>query len=516
MNKRENKPRLIKARFRLLTLLAVVLFSIVALVLVQARHLRTERDYNSPRGEMQLVSQQGSERNGHSDYLLSLTRLVMQQGFGRESVMLLASEPGPGREVTASRLRTLLAQSGGRFGHRLRATDLKEAQSDRRILSYVGEDSYLEVYTDGTKFRFRGYLDDPKEIERIGTRGKLGQSELESLGRRFITEALASLVKVGAGEAITFLGTRHLMHGGGDERGNARDQVIANIAIFGREVDGIPVVGSGSKIAVWFAADREPVGFDVDWPAYKVTQTVQGILPRDRLRERVDAVITVPSDSSMYRVTRFECGYVDLGVTKRGGQIQAGCAVFYDGRERPANSAAETLTWARVEFIPAGVQVVKDDQWPLTNLIATGKEPSVRNHESISLSTESDPGTDPSRLESGSANDGTQTPQSYPLVCRGFRKPTIWFKPERKLVLRFKKGTAPAGSGLSPGECSWLDRGMREGEPDILVQQVREGGDGDPQYKWISDLNDPNNYWTFDVYNSRDGELIVTRSRPGK
>jgi hypothetical protein len=516
MNNRENKPRLIKARFRLLTLLAVVLFSIVALVLVQARHFSTERDYNSPRGETPLVSQQRSERTGHSDYLLSLTRRAMQQGFGKESVMLLAPERGPGREVVASRLRTLLTQSGGRFGHRLMATDLKETQSDRRILSYVGEDSYLEVYTDGTKFRFRGNLDDPKEIERIGTQGKLGQSELESLGRRFITEALGSLVKVGAGESITFLGTRHLMHGGSDENGVGHDKVIANIAIFGRELNGIPVVGSGSKIAVWFAADREPVGFDVDWPAYKVTQAAQDILPRDRLRERVDAFITVPSDSSMSRVTRFECGYVDLGVTKRGGQIQAGCAVFYVDRDRPANSAAETLTWARVEFIPAGVQVLKDDQWPLTNLIATGREPEGRNNESISLSTESDPGTDPSRLDSQSANDGVQTPQTYPLVCRGSSNPTIWFKPERRLVLKFKKGTAPAGSGLSPGECSWLDRGMREGEPDILVQQVRESGDDDPEYKWTSDLNNPNNYWTFDVYNGRDGQLIVTRSLPRK
>src|SRR6266498_3249321 len=106
-----------------------------------------------------------------------------------------------------------------------------------------------------------------------------------------------------------------------------------------------------------------------------------------------------------------------------------------------------------------------------------------------------------------------QAPETYPLVCRGSSAATIWFKPERRLVLKFKRGTAPAGSALAPGECSWLDRGMYEAEPDMVVQQVREGGDDDAQYRWTNDLNDPNNYWTFDVYNDRQGQLLVLSSR---
>lgn len=107
----------------------------------------------------------------------------------------------------------------------------------------------------------------------------------------------------------------------------------------------------------------------------------------------------------------------------------------------------------------------------------------------------------------------TQTRQSYPLVCRGSTSATIWFKPERRLVLKFIKGTAPADSGLSPGECSWLDRGVSAGEPDMLVQQVPEGADEQPEYKWVSELRDADTYWSFDVYSDGQGQLIVTGSR---
>ena len=59
----------------------------------------------------------------------------------------------------------------------------------------------------------------------------------------------------------------------------------------------------------------------------------------------------------------------------------------------------------------------------------------------------------------------TQPQQSYPLVCRGSTSATIWFKPERRLVLKFIKGTGPADSALAPGECSWTDRGMSGSHP---------------------------------------------------
>jgi hypothetical protein len=69
-------------------------------------------------------------------------------------------------------------------------------------------------------------------------------------------------------------------------------------------------------------------------------------------------------------------------------------------------------------------------------------------------------------------------PKSYPLKCRGGGMTAIGFQlfanGEGKLTVGFKPGTKPANSGLAPGECSWMDRGLREQEPKSLCQIVKD------------------------------------------
>ena len=62
---------------------------------------------------------------------------------------------------------------------------------------------------------------------------------------------------------------------------------------------------------------------------------------------------------------------------------------------------------------------------------------------------------------------------SYPLRVCGGGKLRIWSESTNsqsvaKLIVEFEAGTGPAGDGLRPGQGSWLDRGMREGEPTRL------------------------------------------------
>jgi|GEM_PF-5274686 len=66
-----------------------------------------------------------------------------------------------------------------------------------------------------------------------------------------------------------------------------------------------------------------------------------------------------------------------------------------------------------------------------------------------------------------------QDKPSYPLVCRGGGIISSTLTVTRATDtgrFQFKKGARSAESGLAPGECSWLDRGMRDGEPDALFQ----------------------------------------------
>jgi hypothetical protein len=273
----------------------------------------------------------------------------------------------------------------------LTGRQLKASRFDDRNTAFVGPLSTLKVSADGTKFRLRGNIDDRREIERARNAGKIEKDELEKLGRRFIDNALREFVRPGSEESIVFLGSKYLRDEAISVDGKQhKDEVVANIAIFGREVRGVPVIGNGSKIAVWFANDRQPVGLDVDWPVYRVTQTRQRVLPRERLFERARATAVAPGNSDRAAVSRFECGYVDLGATKRGAGIQSGCAIHYSGRHD------DGTLWARVEYVPAGEQVFADPKWPLARMAAEGKTMNTDTLEFIKYaSTRKAPQTRP-------------------------------------------------------------------------------------------------------------------------
>ena len=109
---------------------------------------------------------------------------------------------------------------------------------------------------------------------------------------------------------------------------------------------------------------------------------------------------------------------------------------------------------------------------------------------------------------------------TYPLVCRGDKDALIEASDKPQGVsLKFKKGSASAASGLAPGECSWLDRGLSAAEPDILVQPTKQLRADEvassAEYKWTDDLKDADKYWTFEVYSDGKGQLIITGSHQG-
>lgn len=119
----------------------------------------------------------------------------------------------------------------------------------------------------------------------------------------------------------------------------------------------------------------------------------------------------------------------------------------------------------------------------------------------------------------------TKLPDSYPLVCRGtdtlkimdFDGPV----PFRWVGFNFIPGTGPAKNGLKAGQCSWLDRGMKPGEPARLAQPIEN------TQVWNKELNSSDSYWTFYVYNAgvwnqlqatgaeRSGKLGIDVAKPG-
>jgi hypothetical protein len=100
------------------------------------------------------------------------------------------------------------------------------------------------------------------------------------------------------------------------------------------------------------------------------------------------------------------------------------------------------------------------------------------------------------------------------------------------MSMNFIAGTQPVsrdGKNLQPGQCSWLDRGLRSGEPTRLKLEIvsfaqlarqRHGTPVDtsptaaerfpdaqnlPIY-----LRDPNHFWSFIIYNTNEGFFLAT------
>lgn len=313
-----------------------------------------------------------SAHAGHSDYLSSLTSTAQKKGLGKESIELLNPVPGPGKEKAATKLRSLLAQ--GTLGRTLTVKLGQPTQKGKKTLNYVTDKGSLEVFADGSKFRLRGNMDDVKPLPAGNGKEPLSADRLEKLGRDFVQQQLKTVVVLSQGEKLTFLGTRNLRQGGSDLKGKQRsEELFANIAIYGREVGGVPVVGSGSKIAVWFNPAGQVIGVDVDWPKYKRSGQNVPLLSRNALFKRVEAATTSFAESKESKMTRFECGYVDLGATRRAAKtpIQPGCSVAYQGFD-PESAAT---SWAKVEYVPAAKKVFPDYRWPLASFIAKSGEP---------------------------------------------------------------------------------------------------------------------------------------------
>ena len=295
-----------------------------------------------------------------------ITRVSLSEGLGARTVPLLeVVSPEGGRDGQLNRILALLAGSPDRRIH-VRNAGRSSVSGRSTVLFAADESWYLEVMGDGSRFRYRGNIDEPAE-DGDGTPGRLDLGTLERLGRAFVVDRLAPLIPPVGGETLVFLGSRYLREGSTTETEPFTSEVRANIAIFGRAIDGVFVAGPGSKITIWFSRVGEPVAFFADWPTYRRTSREQETLDIDGIRHRVRRYADKSQHLIARNLTSFECGYLDLGVFKRQtGIIQTGCLAVHRG---PIGA----FHYGAIETIPIGVAVVSDPQWPVTRFIATGR-----------------------------------------------------------------------------------------------------------------------------------------------
>jgi hypothetical protein len=179
---------------------------------------------------------------------------------------------------------------------------------------------------------------------------------------------------------------------------SASSSVVSNRIVFTREIDGIPVVGAGSKVTITFLNDGSVESFRYDWPTYVPTGRKQRQTTNEAILRRIQHVVGVRTNTAIadavhsasgittanqqidlggnMQLERLACGYYDPGFMNRAvkAPVQAGCYyhVVY------SKGAGEYVTKAAYSgAVPAAKQAEPDARWPEEALLRGQKVPAL-------------------------------------------------------------------------------------------------------------------------------------------
>jgi hypothetical protein len=307
--------------------------------------------------------------------------LSLKSGVGVSSLPILERLPGDLEKTVAA---LLPVACGANCASHVRET----VQGAVRLRDKGWQ---LDVSNDGTSAEFvdLDVLARAREsgVDKSATKS---QADLEDAGRSFIAKNLANVITLGPGEELVAEATSHRTEGGGSPSGQvAPTLVTASRVLFSREINGVPVMGTGSKIAVTFHSDGAVESFRYDWPTYVNTGKQQSMAASSAILQRVQMVtsarsgvrasqaVVVPAAATAatevplgpgLQLQRLSCGYFDAAQAAVGSAkvVQAGCyyhavhAVTSDDRLVRAGFAGA---------VPAATAPEADSSWPEEGLL---------------------------------------------------------------------------------------------------------------------------------------------------
>jgi len=310
-----------------------------------------------------------------SEYRFALNLTSLSRGIPAVSVPLLDVAQGPGRAEVMERLLASLGQLGLGVGPRT----VRYKDDNEKRLAVYGDGWKLKVYGDGSRAEFRhyGYMD--KVEPEMAKYPPLEPERLVELGRGFVSQILAQQIPMDKGEELIPFGVQYQVNA--EQSPNAKEPeqtTVAAAVIFSRKIGGVDVLGKGSKVAVLYANNGTPFGFDFDWPTLHPFGVDQKVAPIDELQARATSVARLGEAAFDVQLEHFECGYYDAGQRKRslGVPMQPACFHFYSAKSKAEaeDGATGLLTMAYVDPVPAGTEIVPDEGWDTALELLYGPE----------------------------------------------------------------------------------------------------------------------------------------------
>ncbi len=299
-----------------------------------------------------------------SSYRAAVREKSARQGVGFSEIAVLRRAAPPGQDAVME----AVVDEFERDVASVRTGSIEEITSSERRNLVKGDGWFLEVRGKGNWIRYRDveYVESAENVPMgLDSRPRLGQLQGKALS--FIRSRLASLVPLGPGEKLEPWYVAHSINISGEGHQEPVREVIASKIVFTRVVDGLPVLGSGSKVVIYIASEGTIYGFDINWAALERTGQKRTLVDLDVVRVRAEVVRAAKrADVANEAETSLECGYFDAGArdAPETGELQAACVAMY--KSIPGSRTRHS----RMDVIPASSAVIEDESVPETILFS--------------------------------------------------------------------------------------------------------------------------------------------------
>jgi hypothetical protein len=304
----------------------------------------------------------------------AMKQASLATGFGTSTLPVLRRSTSASQADVASALRAAVCVDCSSL----------TAQQDGNLQS-SSEHFRVTVSSDGSAADFRDLdVAARSHSQARPLAQKMSAAVLEKAGLAYITSKLGASIVLGENEELVPLLTDYRVEGGQDlSTGVVTRSVAANRIVFGRKLNGVPVVGNGSRVVITFANDGSVESFHYDWPNYASTGSQRMVTPSTllgRIQQAVGARAGVPPELTaaipeqkeavghvaLNRGTQLEsmqCGYYDAGADAGLTSVQPGC-VYHAVYESPSG-----MRVGYAGAVPGGEQFDSDARWVETHIV---------------------------------------------------------------------------------------------------------------------------------------------------
>ena len=271
------------------------------------------------------------------------------EALGSRTLPILRRVPALGLDNAAGRALDVLRNT------RLSGADVPVRKTLGDWVMFKARDWVLEVREKGDRLRCWG----PGFVRRPVPAGEqVAYQTVIDWGRRVLEDELSPLVPLGPGEELVPVDVTQIGQASFARNGPLGREIVENHAHFGRLVNGVAVIGYGSRAVVMLDNDGNLLGFDLDWSAYEPTNTSQATVSLTDINARLTSLGNTSLLPPDRRLRYVECGYYDAGSMFANSWIQPACWFDFD----LLREGRPYALWKVV--VPAGASFVSEASWP--------------------------------------------------------------------------------------------------------------------------------------------------------